>query len=223
MALERSPAQQKIIVTPAKPADSRIAAGLIRLAMGKVADFMFGFGSSTRATNMIENLFTQNGSRFSYQLAHTARTANGDIVGIVIAYPCSKTVGLHVVMARQLLPIYGMLNSLLFLWNALVLLMGVLSFGQSKTCWGDEYYISTLAVLPEFQGMGIGTMLLAYVEDEAKKAGFRKCSLGVDIENDHAIRLYEHLGYKIVETVKVKRFSKRIGSRGFYRMVKPLV
>lgn len=222
MAFERAPIEQKIIITPAKPTDARIASRLICLAMGRVADFIFGFGSSTMAIGILENLFAHNGNRFSYQCTKFAKTLNGEIVGMVIAYPCNKTIGLHVTMARQLIPIYGVFNSFLLLWNSLLLLLSVFSPRQSMTCEYDEYCISTLAVLLEFQGMGIGTMLLAYSADEAKRAGFTKCSLGVDIQNDRAVRFYKHRGYKAVETVKVKFFSERIGSRGFHRMVKNL-
>lgn len=70
--------------------------------------------------------------------------------------------------------------------------------------------------------MGIGTMLLAYAEDEAKRAGFMRCSLGVDVENSRALRLYKHLGYKITETVKLRYFTQRIGSRGFFQMAKDI-
>lgn len=223
MALEEVPIGQRILITPAKSEDAQIASYLIHMAMGRVADFIFGFGNSADVNDVLENLFALNGNRFSYQYARFAKTLNGEIVGIVLAYPCIETVSLHVVMVRQLLPIYGMLNLLHFLWNALLLFLSVFSPTQSTACKNDEYYISTLAVLPNYQGMGIGTMLLAHAEDEAKKAGFRKCSLGVDIDNNDAIRLYEHLGYRKVDTVKIKRFSKRIGSRGFYRMVKLLV
>jgi len=222
MAFERAPVEQRIIITPAKPGDARIASRLIYLAMGKVADFLFGLDSSARATGILEKLFAHNGNRFSYQCVRFAKTRNGDIVGMVLAYPCSETIGLHVAMTRQLIPIYGLLNLFLFLRNALLLLLSVFSPKQSIACRRDEYYISTLAVLPEFQGVGTGTMLLAYAEDEARRAGFKKCSLGVDIDNSRAVRLYKHLGYKAVETVKVKYFSERIGSRGFYRMVKDL-
>lgn len=222
MAFERAPVEQRIVITPAKPGDARIASGLIHLAMDGVADFLFGFGSSIRATGILEKLFAHNGNRFSYRYARLAKALNGDIVGMVLAYPCSETFGLHVIMGRQLIPVYGVRGSFLFLRNALLLVLSVFSPSQSMACRRDEYYISTLAVLPEFQGMGIGSMLLAYAEDEARRADFKKCSLGVDIDNGRAVRLYKHLGYKAVETVKVKYFSEQIGSRGFHRMVKDL-
>ncbi len=222
MAFERAPIEEIVFITRAKPSDAQIASHLIYLAMGRVADFIFGFGSSTRAVGTLEKLFSHNGNRFSHQCARFAKTRNGDIVGMILAYPCRETIGLHVKLARQLIPIYGLLDSVLLLRNSLLMLLSVFSPGQSGVCGGDEYYISTLAVLPRFQGMGIGTMLLAYAADEAKEAGFSKCSLGVDIHNDRALRLYEYRGYKAVETVKVRCFGERIGSRGFYRMVKYL-
>jgi ribosomal protein S18 acetylase RimI-like enzyme len=222
MAFKRAPAEHNIVITQAKPADARIASRLIYRAMGRVADFLFGFGSSSLAIRILERLFARNGNRFSYQYTRVAKTLNGDIAGLVLSYPCSETISLYVTMARQLLPLYGVLGSFLFLWHTLLYVLSVFSPGQSMTCRSDEYYISTLAVLPEFEGRGIGTMLLAHAEDRAKRDGFSKCSLGVDIENERAIRLYKRLGYKQVATIRVKCLSNRIGSKGFYRMVKSL-
>ena len=86
----------------------------------------------------------------------------------------------------------------------------------------EEYFINSLAVSPNFQGQGVGTHLLSFVESKAAISGLGKCSLTVEIENRKAISLYEHLGYRIVKTVEVDQLNRSIGYRGFHRMVKEL-
>jgi ribosomal protein S18 acetylase RimI-like enzyme len=49
------------------------------------------------------------------------------------------------------------------------------------------------------QGRGIGTQLLAAVHDELRARGHKQVVLGVDITNKDAIRLYERLGYDLVD------------------------
>lgn len=58
-------------------------------------------------------------------------------------------------------------------------------------------WISTIGVLPEFQGHGIGTALLLEAEDRCGAPRVRLC---VRVTNRTAIRLYEHKGYKNIST-----------------------
>ena len=91
-----------------------------------------------------------------------------------------------------------------------------------KEAGAGEYFINNVAVLPDFQGRGVGTRLLAFAEGKAKSAGLGICSLCVEIENVGARSLYERLGYRMVDTVRFKRLSRSIGYQGFHRMAKVL-
>ena len=55
------------------------------------------------------------------------------------------------------------------------------------------WFISSIALLPKYQGRGIGTALLKHDIDEHDKI-----QLYVDIYNDKAKKLYERLGFKVV-------------------------
>lgn len=59
----------------------------------------------------------------------------------------------------------------------------------------EEFYLDSLAVLPEFRGRGVGRALIM---DAAEKAKSRELPLGllVEKENDNAKRLYESCGFK---------------------------
>ncbi len=81
----------------------------------------------------------------------------------------------------------------------------------------EEYYISNIAVFPEYRGMGIGTGLMARVEDDTKRKGLKKTALDVEMENLGAIKLYQRLGYRIIKESSVKLAGKLFR---FYRMDK---
>lgn len=57
----------------------------------------------------------------------------------------------------------------------------------------DEYYLSTIAVYPEFRSHGLG--LLLAMEREARKKGAKKIILNVDQNNTRVIKLYNGLEY----------------------------
>ncbi|HEV2148082.1 MAG TPA: GNAT family N-acetyltransferase [Longimicrobiaceae bacterium] len=53
-------------------------------------------------------------------------------------------------------------------------------------------------VLPPFQGMGIGSRLLAAAEEALRARGFARAEIGVEKDNPDARRLYERVGYRVV-------------------------
>jgi ribosomal protein S18 acetylase RimI-like enzyme len=55
-----------------------------------------------------------------------------------------------------------------------------------------------LRVLPPLQNLGIGTRLIAAVEDLLCKRGYKIVELGVEKDNPDAKRLYERLGYCVI-------------------------
>lgn len=65
-----------------------------------------------------------------------------------------------------------------------------------------EFYLDSLAVLPQFRGMGIGGKLLASARDRAFDAGFDKVGLLVDFTNPRAEKLYTSLGFRRVNATK---------------------
>jgi len=72
-------------------------------------------------------------------------------------------------------------------------------------------------VHPSSQGLGIGSALLKFAEGLACDAKLTRCSLIVGSYNQKAFRLYQRLGYQVVETVRSEN-----PSLGYYRMVKVL-
>lgn len=66
--------------------------------------------------------------------------------------------------------------------------------------------VISLAVIPEAQGSGVGTELLAHFEEETKRLGGTYVRLNSRVERTAAHAFYEHRGYTCDKTQK--RFIK---------------
>jgi ribosomal-protein-alanine N-acetyltransferase len=62
----------------------------------------------------------------------------------------------------------------------------------------DDAHIATLAVHPDYRGMGIATRLIEGVLVEAYEKGARRAMLEVRTSNSAAQKLYEKFGFKVV-------------------------
>lgn len=59
-----------------------------------------------------------------------------------------------------------------------------------------EYYLDSLAILPEYRGRGIGLQVMQYAIDRAFAQGFRRVTLLTDSNAPHKERYYSNLGFK---------------------------
>jgi len=62
----------------------------------------------------------------------------------------------------------------------------------------SKFGILSIGISPNFQGTGIGKMLMAESEAIARKHGFKEMQLSVSSTNTQAIRFYEALGWEKV-------------------------
>jgi len=201
-------------IRPAEPADSDLVARLIYLTMGIEADWLFGQDKGHSTLKVLAGLFVRKNNRASHTLTHLAER-DGQAVGLLLAYPGWLLSRLNWLTGWCLLKLLGL--------PATIRLARMQSaYGDLKETEADEFYISNLAVFPEFQGQRIGTMLLAYAEEMARESGLRKCSLIVAFGHENAFHLYEHLGYKVVRSYLNAHPKVAEGSGGYHRMVKML-
>ena len=56
-------------------------------------------------------------------------------------------------------------------------------------------YVSHLVVKPEYRRQGIGRKLVDFITDKAKKLGYSEMSVGVDLDNYPALKLYIDNGF----------------------------
>ncbi|QDA31379.1 N-acetyltransferase [Thermococcus indicus] len=91
--------------------------------------------------------------------------------------------------------------------------------GGSGRLEEGDYYVSNVAVYPEFRGRKIGKALMLKAEELARESGAKRIALDVERENKVAIAVYKKLGYSVER-------EHTVGLEGrtyeFYRMVKEL-
>lgn len=63
-----------------------------------------------------------------------------------------------------------------------------------------EFYLDSIGVLPEYRGLGIGSMLINAMTETARNEGHRCVGLIVDFDNPNAEKLYARLGFRRVGT-----------------------
>ncbi len=85
----------------------------------------------------------------------------------------------------------------------------------------NRIYLASLYLLPAFQGMGIGAMLLRASEEKALEHGLAELWVGVMVQNEAAGRWYEQKGFRFIreEPFRMGRttVSHRIGYKTIVR------
>ncbi len=79
--------------------------------------------------------------------------------------------------------------------------------GKIIACAGIKIYLDeaegmTIAVLPEFQGRGIGKKILSEIIKIAKRRGAKSMIFEVRVSNVPALHIYQKFGFKIVGRIK---------------------
>ena len=118
---------------------------------------------------------------YSYKDSRIAEV-DGKVVGSLLSYPGDNYKELRHKTFSELWPEYISMDT-----------------DSEQETGPGEYYLDTLAVLPEYRRRGIGRALL---EDGIKKglaAGYDLITLVVDSDMPHLIRLYESVGFKKAE------------------------
>ena len=75
--------------------------------------------------------------------------------------------------------------------------------GYSKTHWNDqrrEFFVTSLYVLPEFQKLNFGKLMLEHGIETARKLDVDRVWLGVMVENKPAIQWYVRQGFIFIES-----------------------
>jgi ribosomal protein S18 acetylase RimI-like enzyme len=201
-------------IRPAIPADSNAVARLTYLTMGIEADWLFGQGKGYSSLDVLVRLFLRQGNRVSYDKANVIEQ-DGKVAGLIIAYPGKMLLRMNNTTAWHILQMFGLAATIRLITRQP-------AYGDLNEAESDEFYISNLAVFPEFQRLGIGKRLMVYAEELARASGLQKCSLIVSFGHENARHMYEQLGYKTVQTYSIMHPQVAEGSGGYHRMVKTL-
>ena len=199
---------ENIMLRKGLPEDARDFTNLILLSAPNLFPAIFG----SSVGSVLQNLFRQRKNLFSFEHSYFIEVG-GKKAGVIIGYGWKTEreeewrTGLLLIKHMRL----GFLTKILSLLRALSI------GGRTK---GDEYYISNVAVYPEFRGNHLGTNLLLKMEEEAKRHGVEKIALDVKADNQGAIKLYNRLNYSIGGESRRAKINGE--SFAFFRMRKNL-
>lgn len=97
----------------------------------------------------------------------------------------------------------------LIIANSETRLIGGIVFFDQKNTSGCPFYnkdevasIGPFAIMPEFQGHGLGGAMLGYVEDRAREAGAKELALDIAPEATQALNRFLKEGYRYVENAR---------------------
>lgn len=213
--MKRSTSQStEITYRLAQPADARQASRLIFDTFPKMATHLFGFGDKQRAKHILADIFAIEGHRFSYEFTELAYQSD-NVVAMFIAYPGAGLNAKDLGLAKVIQKHYTFADKIKLITRSLPLI-----FIQEAV--HDEYLLSNLAVKKSQRGKGIGSKVLAHVEEKAQKDGYSKLALLVDIDNHAAKRFYERHGFTVKALhLEANQRVKYLGP-GHQRMVKEL-
>jgi sugar transferase EpsL len=75
----------------------------------------------------------------------------------------------------------------------------------------DSWHLNNIAILPTYQGCGIGRALWNCFLEMGQERGFKQLSLDAERDNQQALAWYQRLGLRITETVWI--YEKSIGGK----------
>jgi ribosomal protein S18 acetylase RimI-like enzyme len=176
---------QNILVRKGRPEDAHHFSELVILTSPAI--FPIVFGSSVK--KMMKSLFPHKRHYYSFDRSFFAEV-DGEVVGMAQLH---KLVSRKGQTARLSLLLLKYLK-----WRLPAKVVNLLKFDHLiKFVARNDCYLSNVAIYPEFRSSGIGTKLLAAIEEEAKSIGKKRIVLHAETHNLRAISLYERLGYKI--------------------------
>lgn len=161
----------------------------------------WGLGSEEEMKNTLKRLLKIKNNRFSIQNIIVARKEN-ELVGMALLMEgkdidrLTKKSEKHVMSYQK-----GMLNKLEFLYRAIK--------GKFMLeCEEDEFYISNIAIKPEYRGHGYSKIMFKKAFEIAKKRNYKKASLIA--KNEKLVKFYQSIGFSLVDE-KIRRMVINIG------------
>ena len=147
--------------------------------VGRVVLMALHYDDTHPLASIFARLAAREVSQYSYRNALVAEIG-GAVVGAIIGYDGARLEELRKPLYELMVEKFGGVRPV-----------------EDETSAG-EFYLDSLAVLPQWRGRGVGGALLSAARDRAFAAGHERVGLIVDFENPRAEALYNSLGFERV-------------------------
>lgn len=172
-----------VCIVDAVPADAPLISRVIMMALG--VELCESFATGGRTLDDVEALFTRcaqcDDSQYSWVNTVKAVDGAGNICGLAVSYDGAK---LHE-LRRRFLDEFALMNGFR------------IDDRMTDETDAGEWYLDSLAVFPEYRGMGLASLLIDAVAERARKGG-KPLGLLVDKTNGRAEALYRRVGFEPV-------------------------
>lgn len=162
---------QRITIRAASPEDADLIALVLAMALGGDGSHPF--------FEIFAGLARRDDTQYSYRNALVA-LVDGVRAGAIVGYDGARLHELRAPMEEILRKMHG---------DDFVL--------EEETSAG-EFYLDSVAVFPQFKGLGVGRMLIGRMSERAFAEGFDRVGLIVDFDNTKAEALYSAMGFRRV-------------------------
>ena len=147
--------------------------------VGKVVLMALHYDDTHPFAPIFAELAAREVSQYSYRNALVAEV-DDNVVGAIIGYDGAKLYELRKPLLELMRETFGGVREI-----------------EDETSAG-EFYLDSLAVLPQWRGRGVGGALVSAARDRAFAAGHERVGLIVDFANPRAEALYNSLGFERV-------------------------
>jgi len=181
----------KITFRKATPKDVEAAVPLIYSSGPVSFEYAFQVAKDKAAQDFLKYAFVRSGSEFSYT-NHTCMIDEAqEVVGIGAAFSEEDVNGFTFSAVKYIFAHYGFFKGLKVVHQGLQVEKVI------PPPKGNTEVLAHLGIRPDKRGLGLGTQLIDYFIDAARKKGRATASLDVSVENPKAKALYDRLGFVV--------------------------
>jgi len=203
-----------MVIRRGTPADACEAAELLYMTFGEFADAALGLDDHALTMHALAGFYAKPRNRFSFDASWVAEV-EGQISGLLVAFPGRALVPRSLAMFSQCFEVYGFRNTLCLIKRSWQMF-------TARDAFSNEFYIGHLAVSPHFQRRGIARRLLAVAEEQARAQGLNRLSLIRDWGHEAALTLYLASGFRIEKSVATPEMEAMFHLSGYDRLIKDL-
>jgi ribosomal protein S18 acetylase RimI-like enzyme len=205
---------ESLTIRPAELADSDWAADLVFSTGPGLFSYVFAL-KPVEAKDVFRRAFAVGNHALSHEHVQILEVDDRP-VGVAMGY--SGRVKRQAESQMQ-----GVMSHLLPLSNVPRVLVNYADLSRIKQDVADEdYYLLSLALLPEFQRKGLGKVLLGEIQFQAQDQGCKTLCADVTYSNDRACRWLERLGYQKTCSKTSHRFEHMTDAKGLHRLERAL-